>query len=112
MAVGRTQVKVSDAVQVYAALGHPLRLRTVMFLASRPGRGTYAGDLVAHLRRAQSTVGHHLKVLVEAGLVSTETRGSWGWYGLVPDRFCEFGEHLSRLSATVPVISVGVVAHT
>jgi ArsR family transcriptional regulator, arsenate/arsenite/antimonite-responsive transcriptional repressor len=112
MAVGRKQLKVSDAVQVYAALGHPLRLRAVMFLASRPGRGAYAGDLVAHLRRAQSTVSHHLKVLVEAGLVSIETRGSWGWYALVPARFYEFGEHLSRLSATAPVISAGVVAQT
>ena len=36
MAVGRGKVKVSDAVQVYAALGHPLRMRAVMFLASRP----------------------------------------------------------------------------
>jgi ArsR family transcriptional regulator len=112
MAVRRGKVKVSDAVQVYAALGHPVRLRAVMFLASRPRGGAYAGELVAHLRRAQSTVSHHLKVLVEAGLLTTETRGSWNWYALVPAKFGDFGEHLSWLSVTAPVLRGGVVGQT
>lgn len=112
MAVVRRQVRVNETVQVYAALGHPLRLRAVMFLAGRPHGGAYACEVVAHLCRAQSTVSHHLKVLTEAGLLRTETHGSWSWYGLVPARFREFGEHLTWFSATTPLPAPGVVGQS
>jgi ArsR family transcriptional regulator len=31
-------------------------------------------------------VSHHLKVLVEAGLLEREKRGTWAWFRLVPSR--------------------------
>jgi ArsR family transcriptional regulator len=96
------EVRFGDAAQVYAALGHPLRLRTVMFLAGRPHGGAYVSDVVAHLRRAQSTVSHHLKVLVEAGVLKTESHGPWGWYRLVPERVAELGEHLATFAQSPP----------
>jgi ArsR family transcriptional regulator len=34
---------------------------------------------------AQPTVSHHLKVLREAGWVSTERRGTWIWYAIRPE---------------------------
>ena len=34
------------------------------------------------VNRSQPTVSHHLKVLLEAGLVSSERRGRWIWYSL------------------------------
>jgi ArsR family transcriptional regulator len=112
MAVRRQQVEVADAVQVYAALGHSLRLGAVMFLASRPRGGAYVCEVATHVRRAQSTVSHHLKVLVDAGLLTVENHGSWSWYRLVPARFLEFGEHLSWLSTTAPALRVGVADRT
>jgi ArsR family transcriptional regulator len=38
---------------------------------------------------SQPTVSHHLKVLVGAGLVSTEKRGYWTWYRVLPTRLAE-----------------------
>ena len=35
---------------------------------------------------SQPTVSHHLKVLVEAGLLEREKRGTWAWFRLVPSR--------------------------
>ena len=35
---------------------------------------------------AQPTVSHHLKVLVDAGLLTRERRGQWAWFTLVPER--------------------------
>lgn len=32
----------------------------------------------------QPTVSHHLKVLLDAGLVDREQRGSWAYYRVVP----------------------------
>jgi ArsR family transcriptional regulator len=98
-----------EAAQVFAALGHPLRLRMVTFLASRPRGGAYVSDVVAHVRRAQSTVSHHLRVLTDAGLLTTEPHGPWSWYRVVPSKLAELGEHLSMLSSTMPVPGTGVV---
>ena len=34
--------------------------------------------------RSQPTVSHHMKILVDAGLVTREKRGLWVWYRIVP----------------------------
>jgi ArsR family transcriptional regulator len=97
-----SRVKVGEAARIYAALGHPLRLRAVMFLAGRPRGGAYVSEVVTHLRRAQSTVSHHLKVLVDAGVLDAESHGQWGWYRLVPGRLAELREHLLLFSGMSP----------
>lgn len=45
-----------------------------------------ACDLPEPLGLAQPTVSHHLKVLVDAGLLTRERRGQWAWFTLAPDR--------------------------
>ena len=67
----------------FAALGDPVRLRLVALLATAEG-AVCACDLVAPVGRSQPTVSHHLKVLAEAGLVTSEKRGRNVWYGVVP----------------------------
>jgi DNA-binding transcriptional ArsR family regulator len=34
---------------------------------------------------SQPTVSHHLKILVEAGILTRERRGKWAYYQLVPE---------------------------
>ena len=46
-------------------------------------------ELVEPLDRSQPTVSHHLKILVEAGLIVGEKRGRWVWYRPVPERLGE-----------------------
>jgi ArsR family transcriptional regulator, arsenate/arsenite/antimonite-responsive transcriptional repressor len=40
----------------------------------------------------QPTVSHHLKVLREAGWVTTERRGTWIWYAIRPEAVARFKE--------------------
>ena len=105
-----SQVKVHEVARLYAALGHSLRLQAVMFLASQPFRGAYVSDIVAYLQRAQSTVSHHLKVLVEAGVLEAEPHGNWGWYQIVPTWLTQVHEHLSMFGTTTPAFPSGVVS--
>jgi ArsR family transcriptional regulator len=42
-------------------------------------------DFTAGLDLNQSTVSHHLKLLKDAGLVTSVRRGTWGYYSLAPD---------------------------
>lgn len=68
----------------FAALGDPVRLRLLSLLASSPDPSVCACDLVEPVGRSQPTVSHHLKVLREAGLVTSEKRGVNVWYAAVP----------------------------
>jgi DNA-binding transcriptional ArsR family regulator len=55
-----------------AALSHPARLAILNHLSRFEGCG--CGDVVDSLPLAQSTVSQHLKVLLEAGLITHERR--------------------------------------
>ncbi len=68
----------------FAALADPVRLRLVSLLAPAEGGAVCASDLVAPVGKSQPTVSHHLKVLVESGLATSERRGRNVWYAVVP----------------------------
>jgi ArsR family transcriptional regulator, arsenate/arsenite/antimonite-responsive transcriptional repressor len=38
---------------------------------------------------SQPTVSHHLKILVDAGILIREQRGKWAYYRLVPDTLAD-----------------------
>jgi ArsR family transcriptional regulator len=69
----------------FKALADPARLRLLSLIASSSD-GACACDLIEPLGRSQPTVSHHLKVLREAGLVTSEREGTWIWYRVVPER--------------------------
>ena len=69
----------------FAALADPIRLRLLSFVTSAPDE-VCACDLVEPSGRSQPTVSHHMKILVDAGLITREKRGLWVWYRPVPER--------------------------
>ncbi len=69
----------------FAALSDPIRLRLLSFITSVDGE-VCACDLVEPSGRSQPTVSHHMKILVDAGLVTREKRGLWVWYRAAPAR--------------------------
>lgn len=72
--------------RAFAALSDPIRLRLLSYIASADADEVCACDLVEVSGRSQPTVSHHMKILVDAGLVTREKRGLWVWYRLVPER--------------------------
>ncbi len=71
--------------EAFAALADPVRLRLLSFITSATDE-VCACDLVEPSGRSQPTVSHHMKILVDAGLVSRQKRGQWVWYRPVPER--------------------------
>jgi len=71
------------------AVADPARLQLLALIRAAEGGEACACDLVSPLGLSQPTVSHHLKVLVDAGLVSRDKRGTWAWYSVVPDRLDE-----------------------
>lgn len=58
-----------------AALGHDARLGIFRLLVRAGEGGLSVGEIGGHLGLAPSTLAHHLRALVEAGLVAQERRG-------------------------------------
>jgi len=75
-----------ELARAFAALGDPVRLRLLSLIASADRGETCVCDLLALVAKSQPTVSHHLKVLVEVGLVVRERRGRWSWFSVVPRR--------------------------
>jgi ArsR family transcriptional regulator len=70
----------------FAALADPTRLRLLSLVASAADGEVCACDLVEPSGRSQPTISHHMKILVDAGLVTREKRSLWVWYRIVPER--------------------------
>ncbi|GAA3550224.1 hypothetical protein GCM10022222_37220 [Amycolatopsis ultiminotia] len=73
------------AAPLFKALGDPLRIRLVSLIRHSPGGEACFCDLAEEFAMPQPTLSHHLRVLVSAGLLTRERRGTWSWYRLVPE---------------------------
>jgi ArsR family transcriptional regulator, arsenate/arsenite/antimonite-responsive transcriptional repressor len=69
--------------QVFKALGDPTRVRLVSLIAAHEGAEACVCDLTEPVGLSQPTVSHHLKQLVDAGLLTREQRGRWSFYRVV-----------------------------
>jgi ArsR family transcriptional regulator, arsenate/arsenite/antimonite-responsive transcriptional repressor len=86
-----------EMANVARALADPQRVEILHLLAVAQ-RSVCVLDLEYHLELAQSTVSHHLKVLVDAGLCSREPKGRWAYYSNQADVLAEFRHQLERLA--------------
>lgn len=68
---------------MFKALSDPVRLRLFSKVASHPDGEACVCD-VADVGVSQPTVSHHLKKLREAGLLTSERRGTWVYYQVAP----------------------------
>lgn len=68
----------------FKALGDPTRLRLLSLVAAHADGEACVCDLNEPLDLSQPTVSHHLKILVEVGLLTRTKRGTWSYYALVP----------------------------
>ena len=70
--------------ELFRALADPTRVRILNQIA-RSGGEVCACELIEPSGLAQPTVSHHLKKLLDAGLVEREQRGKWAFYSLKRD---------------------------
>ena len=91
-ALGTGPIDADEAEHLAArlkALSDPTRLQLLSHVAERGCGDVCACDLTEPLGISQPTVSHHMKKLVEAGLLTREQKGRWAHYSLVPAAFAE-----------------------
>lgn len=74
-----------ETAAMFKALADPVRLRVLSAIAARDGGEACVCDVSDGLDVSQPTISHHLKVLRDAGLVTSERRASWVYYRVVPE---------------------------
>lgn len=82
-------------IQLLAALADPTRMEIMRELAGKPE--VCACDFTSCCDVSQPTVSHHLRVLRDAGAVTSERRGSWVFYQIAPNLL----ERLSGIAQTI-----------
>jgi ArsR family transcriptional regulator len=85
--------------RLFGALAEPARVRLVNLLvdADQP---VCVCELIEPLGLAQATVSHHLKRLLDAGLLDREERGKWAYYSIN-------AKAMSRLASLVDLSGEG-----
>lgn len=85
--LARAPLSADDAAglaRTLKAVADPARLRLLSLIAAHGAGGACVCDLTEPMKLSQPTVSHHLKVLVDAGLLEREKRGVWAYFSLVP----------------------------
>jgi ArsR family transcriptional regulator len=84
-----------ELAHLFKAVADPARLQLLSIISSAGGEQVCSCDLYEPVGLRQPTVSHHLKILVEAGLLNREQRGTWAWFSIIPERLDELSDVLS-----------------
>lgn len=84
-----------DVALICKALGDSNRIQIVQMLSEGEKCGC---NLLEELQVTQPTLSHHMRVLVECGLVNEYKEGKWHHYSINCERFCEFKDYLTSVS--------------
>ncbi len=88
------QAGADELAPLFKALADPMRLRLLSLIACHDGGETCVCDLLDAFDVTAPSVSYHLKILREAGLVSSQRRGTWVYYRVNP-------EVMARMSAVL-----------
>jgi ArsR family transcriptional regulator, arsenate/arsenite/antimonite-responsive transcriptional repressor len=81
--------------EVFRAVGDPIRIRLLSLIENSPHHEACVCDLTELMGLSQPTVSHHLKILVDAGLLTRSKRGRWSYYTVVGTALDELGTLLA-----------------
>jgi ArsR family transcriptional regulator len=88
----------------FKALADPVRLQLLSSIASHAGGEACVCDISVGVEVSQPTISHHLKVLREAGLLTSQRRASWMYYAVVPEALNALSMLLSVHADAAPTL--------
>ena len=72
--------KLDRHAEQLGALGHPVRLTILRFVVQAGAEGAPAGDIQSRVDLPASTLSHHLRRLLDAGLLKSRGEGTFHYY--------------------------------
>lgn len=87
-----------DAAEALArtlrAVADPTRLQLLSAIRRSPDGESTVSDLADHLGFTQPTISHHLRIMVDDGLLGREQRGRHAFFSVVPERAMDIDDLL------------------
>ena len=90
------------------AVADPARLQLLSQIKASPGGEACVCDVSAGVQVSQPTVSHHLRVLRDAGLLTSRREASWVYYAVVPEALAALSTLLSTGADSVAAVGVSV----
>ena len=87
-------METSAAASLFAALGHPRRLKVWRLLQRRLPAGGQPGEMAEALDMKPNTLSHHLSDLEAAGLIRGEARGRGRFYTAIEGQAARIGAYV------------------
>ena len=85
-----------DVALICKALSDSNRLEIVQMLSEGEKCGC---KLLERFEITQPTLSHHMKILVEAGMVNDRKEGKWHYYSLNTQTFSSFKKYIEKLGS-------------
>jgi ArsR family transcriptional regulator, arsenate/arsenite/antimonite-responsive transcriptional repressor len=98
--------------RIFKALGDPTRVRLLSLIAAADGGEACICDLTEPVALSQPTVSHHMKQLVDAGLVTREQRGRWAYYRVADQTLRTVAGAIAPVTGGSPAAAAGQVRET
>lgn len=95
-----TETAAVELARGFKALGDPARLRLLSLIAARAGGEVCVCELIDAFTQTGPTISYHLKVLRDAGLVTSERRSTWVYYRVVPSALAALSQLLDTSAMT------------
>jgi ArsR family transcriptional regulator len=86
----------NEVAKISKALADPTRLQIYESIAAQPEM--YCGEIIERYGLAPGTVSHHLKTLVEAGLIECRREGQFVYNRALPETMREYTQALSQMT--------------
>ncbi|MBR2573397.1 MAG: winged helix-turn-helix transcriptional regulator [Loktanella sp.] len=93
-------IEADQIASIGKALAHPVRVKIIKFLLSKPG--CIGGDIVDQVGLAQSTVSEHLRILKESGIVTGAIDYPRVCYSLDPSALAPMRELIEAIAVRPP----------
>ena len=95
-----TQKLYLNCLDIFSALGDPLRQQILLQLSVREGKNV--NDITREMAISRPAVSHHLKILLQAGLVTSEGNGRQNLYRLSPhDSLAKIEQLITAIKQTL-----------
>lgn len=90
-----------ELAALFKAVADPVRLRLLSMISCHPGGESCVCDLTPAFAMTAPSISYHLKVLREAGLITSERRGTWVYYRVMPEVMARMSAVLAPPAATI-----------
>jgi ArsR family transcriptional regulator len=92
--------EIEDLAVILKAIAHPVRIKILDLIGQGEGE-VCSCELERFFTLSQPTISHHLKILQEAGLISSEARGVWVYHSLRTQAFDIVRKHLAQIQSAL-----------